>query len=189
MQQLALNHWYARDEINDSSLPEQSRLWLAHVGSMTRLIKQHIASDFGLKVVRELVSEATERECELLNLINNKVYVREIVMYADGQPWLFARSVFPEAVLELADQSLKQLGEQPLGRLFFHSESDISGATNPRQSIEIGQVSAEHELLNGESFPEAVEQPLYARRSTFDYHNMPALVQEVFLPAHPIYNA
>ena len=154
---------------------------------MTRLIKQHIKAEFELKVVRELVSQASERECELLNLSRNTVYVREIVMYADGQPWLFARSVFPPEVLDLSDSSLKTLGNQPLGRLFFHSESDISGQTNPRQSIEIGYISAAHELLNGESFPQAVVQPLYARRSIFNYHDMPALVQEVFLPAHPMY--
>ena len=189
MQQLALNHWYSREDINGSSIAEPSRLWLAHVGSMTRLIKQHIKAEFELKVVRELVSEASERECELLNLSSNTVYVREIVMYADGQPWLYARSVFPQQVLDLTDKSLKELGDQPLGRLFFHSESDISGKTNPRQSIEIGYVSADHELLNGESFPETAEQALYARRSTFNYHDMPALVQEVFLPAHPIYQS
>ena len=84
-------------------------------------------------------------------------------------------------------QSLTELGNQPLGRLFFHSESDIAGDTNPRESIEIGYVSSEHELLNGEAFPDTSGQALFVRRSTFLYQELPALVQEVFLPAHPVY--
>ena len=189
LQQIALNHWYSRDHILDSDLPAEHQLWLAHVGSMTRLMRQHAQSQFDLTVVREQVGMATSRECELLNITTADVYAREIVMLVDGAPWLYARSVFPTQVTELADQSLLELGNQPLGRLFFHSESDIRGETNPRRSIEIGYLPKEHELLQGEMFPVSVEQPLYARRSTFTYQDMPALVQEVFLPAHPLYQA
>ncbi len=174
LQQIALNHWYSRDHILDSDLPAEHQLWLAHVGSMTRLMRQHAQSQFELTVVREQVGMATSRECELLNITTADVYAREIVMLVDGAPWLYARSVFPTQVTELADKSLLELGNQPLGRLFFHSESDL-----PK----------EHELLQGEMFPVSVEQPLYARRSTFSYQDLPALVQEVFLPAHPLYQA
>ena len=154
---------------------------------MTRLIKQHIKSEFELKVLSEQIGQASARECELLGINDSEVYIREIVMYADGQAWLYARSVFPKAILETNGQSLTELGNQPLGRLFFHSESDIAGDTNPRESIEIGYVSSEHELLNGEAFPDTSGQALFARRSTFLYQELPALVQEVFLPAHPVY--
>lgn len=154
---------------------------------MTQMIKHHAQTSFELIVLSESVADTTTSEQQFLGLSEPRAYIREIIMKADHHDWLFARSVFPTTVLADTDQNLMTLGNTPLGSLFFAESKDRDDQDCPRKTIDAGLLSAEHELRRVESFPIDNIEPLFARRSLFHYLGKPALVQEVFLPKHPIY--
>ena len=187
MQQLPVDQWISRDTILSTNLEDNCKTWLCHLDSMTQMIKHHATASFELIVLSESVTTATPSEQQFLGLSDSQAYIREIVMKADNQDWLFARSVFPQSIMTDSDQRLMNLGTTPLGSLFFDSEGKRQEEHNPRQTIDAGILSNSHELIAHTSFPVVAELNLYARRSLFNYQGLPALVQEVFLPAHPIY--
>ena len=187
MQQLPADQWISRESVLSSDLSEDSRAWLCHLDSMTQMIKHHAQSSFELIVLSESVAETTEAEQRFLGLSEPKAYIREIIMKADQNDWLFARSVFPAAVVSDSDQSLMKLGNTPLGSLFFADRKDRDDEDSPRKTIDAGLLTSDHELRRVDSFPIQSDESLFARRSLFNYLGKPALVQEVFLPKHPIY--
>ncbi len=189
MQQLAVDQWLSRDAVLELSMAQEQKSWLCHLDSMTRMIKQHAKRNFDLVVLSESLSQTTQAEQQFLGLSDSNAYIREIIMKADNTDWLFARSVFPAEIISDTDQSLRQLGNTPLGSLFFKDSKDRSAEDNPRQRMDAGLLSTTHELRRVAAFPMHIEQPLFARRSLFNYLGLPALVQEVFLPDHPIYHA
>ena len=184
---LPIDQWLARDAVLSYEMDEVFKSWLCHLDSMTQMIKHHAQSSFELIVLSESICQATVSERQFLGSLEHEAYIREIIMKADGKNWLFARSVFPKQILNGDDQSLKTLGNTPLGNLFFSNDKQRKEEDSPRKTIDAGLISTDHELRQVSSFPSDSDQPLYARRSLFHYLNQPVLVQEVFLPEHPIY--
>ena len=187
LQQLPADQWISCETVLSSDLCEESKSWLCHLDSMTQMIKHQAQSSFELIVLSESVSDTTLAEQEFLGLSETKAYVREIIMKADHNDWLYARSVFPATVVDDDDQTLMRLGNKPLGSLFFAEVKDRQDEDSPRKTIDAGLLTADHELRRVESFPVQSDDQLFARRSLFHYLGKPALVQEVFLPQHPIY--
>lgn len=62
-----------------------------------------------------------------------RYWLREILLCADGEPWLAGRTVVPESTLNGPELALRQLGTTPLGRYLFTSSSLT------RDFIEVGQ--------------------------------------------------
>ena len=93
-----------------------------------------------------------------------RYWLREIILYADGEPWLAGRTVVPESTLCGPELALQQLGKTPLGRYLFTS------STLTRDFIEIGRDAA-----------------LWGRRSRLRLSGKPLLLTELFLPASPLY--
>lgn len=112
-----------------------------------------------------------------LNTLESKAWqVREVVLYGDDSPWVFARSILPEGLCETA---LSGLGEKPLGQLIFNNNA------YQRSSFEISQLPASHPLLT--SLGLSSSYPLWARRSRFFLNSFSMSVAEVFLPGAPAY--
>jgi len=95
-------------------------------------------------------------------------------MSAQGSPWVFARSVLPDA---LCKADLAELGNQPLGKILFN---DSRFVRQPFQITKIEPLSALQQMFNN-------TQSLWARRSVFTYKQFNMMVAEVFLPASPAY--
>ena len=93
-----------------------------------------------------------------------RYWLREIILNADGEPWLAGRTVVPESTLCGPELALQQLGQIPLGRYLFTS------STLSRDFIEIGRDAA-----------------LWGRRSRLRLSGKPLLLTELFLPASPLY--
>ena len=64
----------------------------------------------------------------------SRYWLREILLCADGEPWLAGRTVVPESTLCGPELALQNLGKTPLGRYLFTS------STLTRDFIEIGRV-------------------------------------------------
>ncbi|AHM81935.1 ubiC [Klebsiella pneumoniae] len=146
------------------SLPPPLSDWLLLEDSMTQRFEQQ-----GKQVTVTLVNEgyigrdALTDEAALLP-DEPRYWLREIILNADGEPWLAGRTVAPESTLCGPELALQQLGQTPLGRYLFTS------STLTRDFIEIGRDAA-----------------LWGRRSRLRLSGKPLLLTELFLPASPLY--
>lgn len=143
--------------------PEQLD-WLLLEDSMTKRFEQQ-----GKKVTVTLIQEgfvapdAVSGELPLLPK-EARYWLREILLCADGEPWLAGRTVVPESTLCGPELALQQLGTVPLGRYLFTS-SELT-----RDFIEIGR-----------------DADLWGRRSRLRLSGKPLMLTELFLPASPLY--
>ncbi|HCM6914248.1 chorismate lyase [Klebsiella aerogenes] len=140
------------------------RDWLLLEDSMTKRFEQQ-----GKKVTVTMINEAfVGRDAlageEALLPEEARYWLREIILCADGEPWLAGRTLVPESTLCGPELALQQLGQTPLGRYLFTS------STLTRDFIEIGR-SAQ----------------LWGRRSRLRLSGKPLLLTELFLPASPLY--
>ncbi|HBH16213.1 MAG TPA: chorismate lyase, partial [Leclercia adecarboxylata] len=98
--------------------PEQLD-WLLLEDSMTKRFEQQ-----GKKVTVTLIQEgfvtpdAVADELPLLPK-EARYWLREILLCADGEPWLAGRTVVPESTLTGPELALQQMGKTPLGRYLF----------------------------------------------------------------------
>ncbi|ENT2952397.1 MULTISPECIES: chorismate lyase [Klebsiella] len=140
------------------------RDWLLLEDSMTKRFEQQ-----GKKVTVTMINEGfVGRDAlageESLLPEEARYWLREIILCADGEPWLAGRTLVPESTLCGPELALQQLGQTPLGRYLFTS------STLTRDFIEIGR-SAQ----------------LWGRRSRLRLSGKPLLLTELFLPASPLY--
>ncbi|AVE39114.1 TPA: chorismate lyase [Klebsiella aerogenes] len=140
------------------------RDWLLLEDSMTKRFEQQ-----GKKVTVTMINEGfVGRDAlaseEALLPEEARYWLREIILCADGEPWLAGRTLVPESTLCGPELALQQLGQTPLGRYLFTS------STLTRDFIEIGR-SAQ----------------LWGRRSRLRLSGKPLLLTELFLPASPLY--
>jgi chorismate--pyruvate lyase len=103
--------------------------------------------------------------------------IRQVYLYCDAIPCVFARTVIPRATLSGAERHLAVLGNRPLGAVLF------ADPTTRRDRVEVGSLGPKHPL-----FARAVKnldhrpRMLWGRRTLFHYAGRPLLVNEIFLP-------
>ncbi|AKJ43331.1 Chorismate--pyruvate lyase [Pragia fontium] len=96
--------------------------------------------------------------------IDTRYWIREILLFGDTMPWIWARTVVPEKTLCGPEQRLTALGDMPLGRyLFSHAELE-------RDYIQV-----------------SLFDDLWGRRSRLCLSGKPLLLTEIFLPSAPLY--
>ena len=132
--------------------------------SMTKRFEQQ-GKTVSVTMIREGFVEQNEIPEELPLLPKESRYwLREILLCADGEPWLAGRTVVPVSTLSGPELALQKLGKTPLGRYLFTS------STLTRDFIEIGR-----------------DAGLWGRRSRLRLSGKPLLLTELFLPASPLY--
>ncbi|WP_159565482.1 chorismate lyase [Budvicia diplopodorum] len=138
--------------------------WLLEEESMTRRCECYcrevtVQPQFeGYVSAESLAGEASELP------VDQRYWVREILLFGDNIPWLWARTVVPEFTLSGPELSLKTLGTTPLGRYLY---------AQPALERDYIQIS----LLDS----------LWGRRSRLRLSGKPLLLTEIFLPSAPLY--
>lgn len=149
--------------------------WLRDSGSLTQRIMQH-CKHFAVHSVRSGMARIALDESATLGIAPQQLaWSREVFLYADDQPVIFAHSACKE--LRGAWQILRQLGNRPLGALLFSHPQII------RQPLHYKTLRAHHPLYRRAA--SVLSDPpgrLWARRSLFYLQGAPLLVTEVFLP-------
>ena len=166
-------------DANDSALNEHLKSWLLDPTSLTLRLKSHChhfrVELLGQQIVRCEASEAVE-----LIPKGEKVLVREVLLYCDEVPQVFARSLLPLSSLTGTEQALANLGTQSLGQVIFNNPSlqrkTIEVATFDEASA-VGQLA----MALPPNKP-LLSHPLWGRRSLFVLEKKPIIVAEVFLP-------
>lgn len=151
--------------------------WLRDRGSLTRRIQQR-CTDFSVCNVRSGLARTTLDEAALLGVAPSQlVWSREVFLYADGRPVVFAHSACARQHLRGAWAAVGGLGQRPLGALLF------AHPLIQRRPLHFKVLRSIHPLYR--HAVQALERPpsrLWARRSLFYLYGAPLLVTEVFLP-------
>jgi len=145
--------------------------WLLDPGSLTRRLTQLAAGDFSVRVLHTGWQALRADECTALGVIaGSSGWVREVYLFGQGQPWVFARSVAAREALHGAGFEIGEIGEQSLGEVLFRDASFI------RSVLELCWYPPVWLP------PEARTDHLLARRSCFRREALGVLVAEVCLP-------
>lgn len=182
--------WLSLAEVN---IPNPTlKDWLLDTGSLTERV-QSVCGEFSLQLLGQQTLEPHSTELSLLQENGLTTYqVREIVLCGDEQPWVFARSVIPQAVIEA---ELSNLGREPLGNRLFNDKrfirSEFQLCTLPYEQF--SQHLNEQSLLqssvqSNSKCKSDIKQNLWGRRSVFTFESHHLIVAEVFLPASPAYS-
>lgn len=159
----------------DSRVPIGWRDWLADAGSLTERLMQASDGDLRVTVLKQGLEVPRFSERRLLGLADRKrAMVREVVLYGNAQPWVFARSILPLTTLTGRLKKLRQLSNQPLGELLFKDPS------MRRDPVQFACFDAGNRLLPPSVC--SIDRASWGRRSVFRLDNKPLLVAEVFLP-------
>ena len=91
--------------------------WLNEPGSITSRIKSF--SNFRLKLLRDGPSEVDIIEDDLIVANYEENNTREVILYSDEMPLIYAKSIIPLATIRLGLGVLGNLKENPLGDILF----------------------------------------------------------------------
>jgi len=150
--------------------------WLRDCGSLTQRIRERCEL-FTVRPVRSGLARIAFDESALLGLAPHRLaWSREVFLYADGQPVVFAHSACAPQHLRGAWGAVRGLGNKPLGELLFSHPLVV------RRPLHYKALHAHHPLYRS-AVPGDAPERLWARRSLFTLHGAPLLVTEVFLPA------
>ena len=158
------------------SLNENLLSWLLDPSSLTTRLSQ-CCERFRVEVLGQEIQSCSIAESTSDIRAAEQVLVREVLLYCDDVPQVFARSLLPLKSLTGEEQQLAHLGNQSLGQVLFSNKGLY------RKCIEISafsQSSAVSKLALQLDLPPQTE--LWGRRSTFMLHDKPLMVAEVFLP-------
>lgn len=151
--------------------------WLRDHGSLTQRIQQR-SENFLVSQQRTGLARIAWDEAALLGLAPQQFsYAREVFLYADGVPVVFAHSACAPHHLRGAWKAIGGLGSQPLGALLF------SHPLVNRTSLHYKALRNVHPLYQRAAiFLRQPPNKLWARRSLFYLRDAPLLVTEIFLP-------
>jgi len=157
------------------------RDWLLDPSSLTARLKKY-CQHFRVEVLGQKIEACSHAEANEDIQPGEQVLVREVLLFCDEIPQVFARSLLPLRSLTGEEQKLAELGNQSLGQVLFN---------NPKLQRKIIEVSSFEvsssvaELANYCQLP--VLDTLWGRRSVFILDNKPLMVAEVFLPQAQAY--
>ena len=91
--------------------------WLNESGSITSRIKSF--SDFKLKLLRDGPGEVDSADDDLIISNYKENNIREVLLYSDEEPLIYAKSIIPLETIRLGLGVLGNLKENPLGDILF----------------------------------------------------------------------
>lgn len=171
-----------------ATTPLPLRAWLTDPGSLTARIRAR-CQRFEVRLLRQCLAPVLDDEAALLAVRGGtRLWVREVLLIADGKPVVFGRSIVPRAHVRGAWRLFLGMGSQPLGAALF---ADPRIRRLPLTSSCLDRRDARyHRALNAvREAPGAVPSMstaparLWARRSVFLSQGQGLLVSELFLPA------
>ena len=161
MQAKRINNWLNNAQLK-SCLKKQNILeWLNEEGSITAKISSD--SKFKLKILSDDIGNAEDEEYLALNIPSQKVRIREVILYGDSEPLVYARSIIPNQTSSKGYPGLGSIGSKPLGDLLFQSELFI------KTNREFAQ------------FQTPDKEVVWGRRTHYLVRGYPLSVMEVFL--------
>ena len=166
-------HWQSPEQL---TVETQLLDWLLDRHSLTERLKSH-CQHFRVEVLGQTIAPCSAREANEDIHAGEQVLIREVLLYCDDIPQVFARSLMPLTSLTGEQQQLAHLGTQSLGQVLFNHPDLI------RKGIEISAFDQHSSVGKLSQYLDlAVNDNLWGRRSVFVLEQKPVMVAEVFLP-------
>jgi chorismate--pyruvate lyase len=169
--------WQIHSPFSPSGASEILLDWLLDPGSLTRRLKQ-ICHQFRVAPIKQTRQRPQLNEAQALGIKPHEhCFIREVHLYCDTQPWVFARTVIPMRTLTGKQRRLSRLGNKPLGAVLF------ADPAMRRSPIEIAHIKPGQTLFETATTPlTSKPKEIWGRRSAFFLNEKPLLVSEIFLP-------
>lgn len=161
MQVKRIDKWLNSSELSDGLTKKIILDWLEEEGSITARISSH--AEFKLEILNDDIGVAEDEEYIALEIPPEEVRIREVVLYGDLVPLVYARSIIPNLTASKGYPGLGSIGSKPLGDLLFQSDLFI------KTHREFAQFKA------------ASEDLIWGRRTRYLVKGYPLSVMEVFL--------
>jgi chorismate lyase len=152
--------------------------WLLEPHSFMQRLSQAGAMQAAVKVLRQQWQFPTRQEAAALGLQSRRfALAREVIIASGENPWMFARTVIPQATLTGREQLLARLKSRALGTMLFNNpkvwRSEFEFAVIKKTDKEFAKIWQQCSLHAAE---------LWARRSLFYLPEKKLLLTEVFFP-------
>ena len=168
--------WRKRQHCFLAKLDPYIKSWLFDTGSLTARLIDHCDGRFSVKVLSVKRAAPTPDEVFALDLKpGNQALIRQVLLYCDNYPVVYARTVIPLSSLRGALRGLVLLGNKPLGAVLFADKS------MRRKPMEITLLAKEHKCYEWTQYEGS--EHIWGRRSVFSLKNKELLVSEFFLPS------
>jgi len=174
------SHWHRSEAC---ALPEHLQSWLLDPDSLTARLTTH-CHQFRVELLGQKIEPCQAHEAVADIPTGEPVLVREVLLYCDDKPQVFARSLLPLSSLTGTEKALANLGSQSLGQVLFNNpslERRIIEIAEFDLTSSVGKLACDLQLN--------VTHTLWGRRSIFMLENKPLMVAEVFLPDAIAYQA
>lgn len=171
--------WRFGHQIFTDTVPDQMACWLFDPASLTSRLVAACNGNFRVHVLDQAWYNPLHNESRRLGMRYKRMaLIREVLLYCDDTPWVFARTVIPKSTLSGKRKFLANLGSRPLGAVLF------SDPNMHRDDFEITKLTTGHYLYE-KAVQGLADAPasIWGRRSVFYLQNKPLLVNEIFLPA------
>lgn len=155
--------WSVRNNHQFFSLPVTWRSWLFDSGSLTARLKALKPGQFRVQVLKQYYADPTRIEQSEMQLSpNQKVWVREVILFLANTPVVYARTAIPMQTLSGDEKRLLHLGNSSLGSYLFR-----------QPHLKRGNLKVSHCQSNNLDLT-------WARRSVFYLGKKPLMVSEAF---------
>ena len=113
--------WINYKEMAEQVSDEIIKSWLTENGPITKRISAN--EDFELNLIRDEIDEVNETDKKYLGDDIGEIKVREVILFGNKVPKVYAKSLIPVKTIEKGFSKLGSLGTKPLGDILF--EKDI----------------------------------------------------------------
>lgn len=167
--------WINKKQSISADIPAHIASWLFDPESLTARLITNCGGRFSVKLLSVKRCTPTPDEIQALKLrYRSHAIIRQVLLYCDDTPWVYARTVIPMTSLRGSLQGLVKLGTKPLGAVLFADK------TMQRSQIEVTVLNHQHPCYSWTGFKG--KRDIWGRRSVFRLSNKPLLVSEFFLP-------
>lgn len=149
--------------------------WLRATGSLTARLRQH--GVVKVQVLTQGTQRLTRQERVALKQVSG--HVREVLLWVDDEPAVWARSATSQRALKGPWKALKGLGTRPLAELLFSHQRVVRGPLARHD----WQPAGPEGLRMQRAWPHCQGlMPRWARASVFRHHGQALRVMESLAP-------
>lgn len=171
----SLLRWCTKQQCLPKQIPADIEHILFDRSSLTARLIKKCTGRFRVEVLSVARTTPTPDEIAVLRLRHrSQAIIRQVLLYCDDIPWVYARTVIPMTSLRGSLRSLVKLGNRPLGAVLFADK------TMQRGEMEITALHHDHMCYSWTRHPGS--ETIWGRRSVFRLQKKPLLVSEFFLP-------
>lgn len=173
--------WFPTSRLAHMRLSANIRAWLLAPGSTTKLFNTLSQRPMQIRRLQQAWQVPLRAETHKLGLpLHKQVLLRQVELWCDDHPWMYARAAIPSETLIGKYQQLKRLGTRPLGDILFR---DPLMKRSPFEVALLKSTHVEYQLaIDDLPIQPKADVSLFARRSVFLLNHEPLLLTEIFLP-------